>query len=483
MATSIKIGKKAGGVRARSASGLNRLRINTMPGYAERGNLVSSSVTAEFVASVLDQSTRGNLTRLHELFDKMELDPQIGGLSDQMKRTLAGAQVKPEVREGFNAEEKRLAEDYFNFICLMNAQIDTRALIKEFVAGYMRGVKAFQVEYKIATYGGKRFAIPKSIKPVAGQRYLWETAMNRDTFGELKIITARDGDGVPVSALPQSKIFVVSDGHGHARWDLNGVYRRAISFWLLKMYAVSWWGDKVEVFGEPIRVARVPQGSREDTKEEVEAFLAAMGRTAYAVLPENVNLQMVEAASSANGGLSPHGELLRYLDDRLSFTFLGQADSATNTSHGSRARSAELQNISWNVIQDYAAGVGTAFEMLARAAIIMNYGEAVEHLIPRQKLLIKNPAMAQQNATRLTALAQAGIPIAAEDMYEQSGAAMPQKGNFVFVNGGYVKFDPTKENEGPSKNNENGESDKRPSSGEGRTGNDPKDNKGSDSEG
>ena len=450
MGNTIFIGRKAAGVRVGVGS-LNRTRLqNGMPGYAERRNMVASAVTAEYLASVLEKSTRGDLTLLHEIYDKMQLDVQVGGLADQMKRTLAGADINPEERTGFNAQERSLAKDYYDFVCLLNEQVDTRTLIKEFTDGYMRGVKAFQMQYRIGVYGGKKFAIPSTIKPIAGQRYLWDNKMTSATFGDLRIITTQEGEGIPLSTLPQGKVFAISDGHGMGRWDLLGVYRRALSFWLLKMYAVSWWGDKVEMYGEPIRVARVPQGTRDDTKEEVEAFLAAMGRTAYAVLPDNVNLQMVEAASASNGGLSPHGELLRYLDDRIAFTFLGQADSSTNTSHGSRARSSELQNVSWNVLSDYAAGIGKGFEAFARAAIIQNYGTVVEHLVPRQKMIIKNPSLAMQNATRLTTLSSSGIPVSMKDMYTQVGAAHPQEGDLVFINGTYMPFNP---NESPSQSN------------------------------
>ncbi len=457
MARDIQIGRKATGITFDSPVSLNRERLlqESIAGYRDRLGLVPNVLTPSHLKSILEQSTMGDLRMLHEAYDKMETDLDIGGHKQVIGSTLSGGTVKLEEREGFTAQERTLAKDYWNFGCLVLASMKNkhRNLIKEFVAGYMRGTKAFQMQYAIQKVGTKRLAIPNAIKPVSGQRYLWENDVTKqDKFGELKIATTNVPQGVYISDMNPGKVFAISDGHGAGRWDLLGVYRRALSFWLLKLYVMGWWGDRVEVFGEPVRVARYPQGTKEGVKAEIEQFLAYMGRTSYALLPDNVNLQMLEAASSSNGGLSVHGEIIRYLDNKIAFTFLGQSDTSSNPSHGSRARTDSLMNISWDVLVDYGAGVGDAFSAMLRAAIITNYGEVVEHLVPYARLLVHNPALVTQNATRLTGLVEKGVPVAIDDMYEQSGAVKPSQGQLVFTLSGIQEFD-----ESPSESNPNQE--------------------------
>lgn len=483
MARDIQIARKATGIKITSGS-LNRERLlnENQVGYRERLDLVPNTLTPSHLKSILQRSTNGDLRELHETFDKLETDIDVGGHKQVVTSTLGRGVLKLEERMGFTAQERTLAKDYWNFGCLIIESLKNkhRNLIKEFASGYMRGTKVFQMQYNVQKVGSKRLAIPTSIKPIPGQRYYWECDVtNRKNYGELKIGTTEVPQGVFISNMHPGKVFAITDGHGIGRYDLLGVYRRALSFWLLKLYVMGWWGDRVEIFGEPVRVARYPQGTKEGVKSEIEQFLAYMGRTAYAMLPDNVNLQMLEAASSANGGLSVHGEIVRYLDNKIAFTFLGQSDTSSNPSHTSRARTDSLMNISWDVLQDYAAGVGDAFSQMLRSAIIMNYGSVVEHLIPYARLLVHNPTLVERNATRLTGLIKNGVPVAVDDMYEQSGAHKPSKGQLVFTSTGIQEFD-----ESPSETDGNQETSsiQQESSGNGGesddSGNDQKENSG-----
>ncbi len=445
MARTFQIGRKARGITFNSPAPLNRESrlADRHPGFSERLNLVAHSLSPSRVAMILDWSTRGNLTWLHEMYDKMETDIDVGGHKQVVTSTLAGGAVKLEEREGFNAEETALAKEYFDFSCMVMANLkrQTRNLTKEFALGYMRGVKAFQIRYDIKKVGTKRLAIPNTINPVSGQRYMWDCDTSSDRYGELKIAKSDVPDGEYLSKMSDGKVFMISDGHGMGRWDLLGVYRRAVSFWLLKLYVMGWWGDRVEIFGEPVRIGRYPQGTKDNVKAEIESFLATMGRTAYALLPDNINLQMLEAASSANGGLSVHGELIRYLDNKIAFTFVGQSDTSSNPSHGSRARTDSLMNISWDVLKDYAGGVGDAYGDFLRAVLIQNYGEVTDHLVPHARLLVYNPALSGLNATKLSTMTKAGIPIGVDTMYEQTGVERPANGALVFGVSNLSEFD------------------------------------------
>ena len=479
MARNLQIAKKATGINVSQLS-LNRERkLTGRPGYNERLNLVAHSLTPERVKVILEQSTRGNLTWLHEVFDKMDTDIQFGGLVDQVIRTLAGSNIKTVAPLTTNAADRALAEDYKSLIDIMMSQLDHRDTIKKMARGVMRGVRAFQVDYEIQTHGNKRLGIPMATKVIHGQRYLWDNEEGSDRYGELQIITSKEPTGVYANDLDPGKVFVIDDGEAKGRWDLVGIYRRALSFWLLKLYAVAWWGDKVEMFGEPFRIAHYAQGTPTSIKDELELFLAEMGRTAYALLPDNINLKMVEAASSANGGLSVHGELIRYLDNRMAFTILGQSDTSDRTSHGSRGRTGELMNISWELMEDYGAGVAAGYRELFCAAIKKNYGEVKRHLVPKADLMVINPAVAKIKLDKFTSMINNGIPVAVDTVYEETGTNKPDAGAVVFVNKSFSKYDEAKsisEHEDAKR----AESVQSRSGEEGRQATDRKDDKGSD---
>lgn len=474
MARTLQIAKKAAGIKISQASLNREKRLTGNPGYNERLKLVAASVTPERLKLILEQSTRGNLTWLHELYDKMDTDIQWSGLVDQVLRTLAGSNIKTVAARATNAKDQALADDYKAFIDVMHAQLNHRDIIKKMARGVMRGIRAFQVQYEVQRHGTKDLGIPVKIKTIAGQRYMWETEIQNPKYGELMIITSKNPTGAYIDEMDPGKVFAIDDGESKGRYDLIGIYRRAMSFWLLKLYATAWWGDKVEMFGEPFRIAHYAQGTPTKVKDEMEMFLAEMGRTAYALLPDGVNLKMVEAASSANGGVSVHGELIRYLDNKMAFTVLGQSDTSDKTSHGSRGRTGELMNISWELMEDYGAGVAEGYNALHCAAIRENYGSVVKHLVPRAELMVINPAVAKIKLDKFTAMMKAGIPVGVDTVYEEVGVNKPDKGAPVFVNVGFQKYDETPievsesdpaEGNGPVQSGQSSGSGKKPDSG------------------
>jgi phage gp29-like protein len=440
MPNKIVIGKNARGYSPNS-------RIRNKPnvvGYKERLDLVANSITPADLSSILSQSTQGDLRELHEAYDKMELDPQVGGVIDHVCRTLSGSRVKYDPRTARNTKEQSLSDEYHALGLELLENINARTLIREFVKGVMRGVKAYQPKYVIEKYGNKYLAIPTELKPVQGQRYLWETEYNTSRYGEFKIVTSKKSDGVYINDMPKGDIFFITDGYGLGRWDLNGVNRRVLGYWLLKSYATSWWGDKVEMFGEPIRIGRYPQGTSTEIRNEAEMFLAEMGRTAYALLPDNVNLQLLESASSSNGGLSTHGEIVRYLDNRIAFTYLGQTDSNTDSRYGSKARSKELGNITASMIKDYASGVAEGFEKLLCAVIYKNYGTVVKRLVPKARLLHTSIGDITDKTEAMLLMADNGVAVPVETFYEESGVELPQKGQKVLLRGTVQDYDESK---------------------------------------
>lgn len=437
MARKFVIGKSAKGQKS-----ANRKNNNyNVVGYKERLDLVANSITPAQLSSILLKSTQGDLRELHESYDKMELDPQVGGLIDHVCRTLSGSDVKYDQRKIKDSKDQNLSDEYHALGNEILENVNQRTIIREFVKGVMRGTKAFQPDYTIEKYGSKYLAIPVELKPVQGQRYLWESQYDTGRYGELKIITSKNVDGLYIDDMPKGDIFYITDGYGLGRWDLNGVNRRVLGYWLLKSYATSWWGDKVEMFGEPIRVGRYPQGTSTEIRNDAEMFLAEMGRTAYALLPDNINLQLLESASSSNGGLSTHGEIVRYLDNRIAFTYLGQTDSNTDSRYGSKARSQELGNITASMIKDYAAGVAEGFEKLLCAAIQKNYGTVVKRLVPKARLLHSSIGSVTDKTEAMLLMSDSGVAVPINTFYEETGVNMPEKGEQVLLKGMVVNYD------------------------------------------
>lgn len=434
MARTRTIGK--GAKDARTATDYT---IPSMPGWGERHGNIATAIAPDSFAGYLQDSERGNLGQLYEIYDKMDTDLQVGGLTDQIIRTLAGATLKVELPESATSGEKATAEEYLLVAKDVLASMNTRSLIRSFARSGLRGLGVFHVEYAAEKRGMKYLSIPKNIKLVSGQRYRWEREISNPRWGEIKIATSNRSDGIFLSDMPQDQLFHIAESNELGRWDLNGIYRRAAGWWLLKSYASSWWADRVEVYGEPIRIGRYPQGTKTETKNEVVAFLADMGRTSYALLPDSVNLQILDQ-QQGSGGISSHKELIEYIDNRLAFTFLGQTDSATSARYGSKARSETVVGVTYDMLQDHGAIVSEGFRSMLCAVIKRNYGMVEARLVPKVSLIIVNPTVAASQADKFVQMGQAGIPVKAELIYEQTGTAAPVDGDLVFVNGSFAIY-------------------------------------------
>jgi len=105
----------------------------------------------------------------------------------------------------------------------------------------------------------------------------------------------------------------------------GGLARVASIAYMAKAFTLKDWLAFMEVFGMPIRVGTYnPETIKEGERATLRNALANIGHDAAAMIPEGMNIDIVESMSRGSGGESLFGGLADYLDKQTSKAVLGQ---------------------------------------------------------------------------------------------------------------------------------------------------------------
>ncbi len=151
---------------------------------------------------------------------------------------------------------------------------------------------------------------------------------------EIRLLSPGSKDG---ELMPEKKfIHFVHDSRydsPYGRGAGNPLYwpvyfkRRALTFWLVH-------ADK---YGSPTSVGKYPVSASDADKDTLLAALKALSHDSGVVLPEGMDIKLLETASSGSEGVFQ--ALIRYMDEQIAEVLLGETGTINQSSgEGSRAR-------------------------------------------------------------------------------------------------------------------------------------------------
>lgn len=143
----------------------------------------------------------------------------------------------------------------------------------------------------------------------------------------------QNGDeGINYRQLPVSN-YVVQIGED----DDLGLLLPAAQYVIYKRGGFGDWAQYAEIFGMPFRVGRY-DGYDETTRRQLEQALEQAGSAAYAIIPENANIEFIEQKNSGGSG-QLYAMLREACNREISVLILGQTETTDSSQSSGYAQS------------------------------------------------------------------------------------------------------------------------------------------------
>lgn len=440
-------------------------------GFLERRGIQLTTISPALIKNARNQAASGNLGPLHELYEKMETSETFfGGLVSVLKSGVSGMTMQVNPAQGLSKEEQLLADEFAVLLEEQMKMLDVHQLNKVFLDAYFRGVRAIECNYRLYDFPyGRSFAFVDEFMPVAPSRLRWETSYTLGEWGELMIATQDNQRGKPVREFPDGKVIFVASDPDRGRWDLMGAARRTIPWFMLKIFAQSWWADYAEIYGKPVRVAKYPKSSSSKTLDTIEEFLKRLGEDAYGMFPEGVQVDLIEA--NRGGNISTFEDIIDKCNQEISIALVGQSETSLAPDQGGAgARAAVLSNIRREVLKELSNFIARGWRAICAPLVRLNYGEELAHerLLPHVDINIASKAEMTAALDQAVKLLDSGMPVKASEIYDKAGYHMPARGDIVVFGGSISAFggmDERSLEDGPIEANSNDDGDQDVESG------------------
>lgn len=162
-----------------------------------------------------------------------------------------------------------------------------------------------------------------------------------DTFIETKIVPrqyVKPEQGI-VAEYPSNNVGVSFTEGKYSAWTLPvgetkdlGLFLSIMPLYIYKKNSVGSWAEYNELFGEPMRVMKSDVTNEREEKLEQ---LANMGRSPYALISHDEELELHEASTGT--GYKTYEDYSKYLDSQISKCVLGQTMTTDDGSSQSQA--------------------------------------------------------------------------------------------------------------------------------------------------
>lgn len=239
--------------------------------------------------------------RLYDLYKDVELDGHLSGIIE--KRMSAVLNKKLYYKDASGSKIDTLDE-----------------LIK---------TKAFR-DFRKLIFTRKMWGI-SGAEFIPGKTFTWVEIPRKHIKPEYKIISTEQVgfDGFDYTTMPN--IMVMGDTH-----DL-GLLLKCSPYALWKRGGLADYAQFVEIFGQPVRVAKY-DAYDEETKKQLYDVLENAGSSLALMIPKQADFEMMDGkTANANGDLQT--QFLKALNDEMSVIVLGNTETTTSSQSSGQAQS------------------------------------------------------------------------------------------------------------------------------------------------
>lgn len=236
-------------------------------------------------------------------------------------------------------------------------------------------------------------------------------------------------DGVPhlvspdrqsSAPLPWAK-YIVHEPQLKSGMAIRGGLARLVAFaFALKHFTIRDLARFLEVYGIPARIGRYASSIKDDERRRVLRELARLGTDAVGLLPESVNIELLETQSK--GGPEGFLEVAQWWDRQVSKGVIGQTMTSDEGSSLSQSKTHDRVRI--DISRHDAKVTGeTLNAQLVRAFIDMNFG--VQDRYPSIVLEVKDPENLAAWSQATTQFIDRGLKVSQRVIRERLAIADP----------------------------------------------------------
>lgn len=373
-------------------------------------NAVANGLTPERVAAVLSAADAGETYDYHTL--ALELEERFPRYAaDLGVRTRAVLAVEPAVEAASDAAaDVEIADG----VRALVAAPEFRRLCISCLHALGHGCSAVEIMWDRS---GPRW-IPSA--------YLWKDPRwfrwHREDPHDLRLLDESDPvDGLPLEPgkwvvhVPQLRAGVPARA---------GLARPVAALYSLAALALKDWMVFLDLFGIPMRIGRYHSSATEDDRRALRAAVAGLGSDAAGVMPESMQIDLIEAASGS--GTDAHEKAVRWLCDQVTHLVLGQT-ATTEGTPGRLGSDDAQQEVRLDILKaDCADLAETLNRDLVRAWTDLNFGPREKY--PRIALRPQDPEDVKALAESLGALVPLGLGVEASVVRDRLGFPDPPEG-------------------------------------------------------
>ncbi len=264
--------------------------------------------------------------------------------------------------------------------------------------------------------------------------------LDKETLSEVRLVTdEHQEEGEPlkdcgyICHLPRMK-----SGH----FLRNGLARLVAVMYMLKSYTVRDWWAFAEVFGMPIRIGKYHGNASDDDIKTLINAIATIASDAGAVIPESMQIEMVETAKG-NGGETLFENMADWADRQTSKAVLGQTMTSDNGSSQSQAtvhNEVRKDIIKWDARQL----ANTLNQYLVKPFIDMNFG--VQQHYPTIEITLEEAEDTKAWVDALVPLIDRGLKVQMSDVRDKMGLSDPDEKSELLQPAGSFSAEPSDNN-------------------------------------
>jgi len=373
---------------------------------------LTDSPTPEGLAQTLKSIDDGDLAAAIELCEEMEgKDAHLQGVANTRRQALTC--LPWEILPDPAADDQDEAGIVADYIRRQLARIKTWPATLEHLATAIG--PGLAVTELVWAYG----RLVKTVD-VPGNRL---TAHNTKNTGVYVLTDEEQTQGIEAVG-PK---WVVHTPHARSGYALRVTLLRATAWlWVLKHTCRADWAAFMEVFGQPVRIARYPAEMPADEVTMLENTLRDMGSDLWAIFPEGVELEFKEASR----GNQPYEAAIDWLERKQSILWLGQTLTTEPGQVGSLALGRVHDNVRASLtLGDIAKEATVIREQVFEPMCRFRWpGARVPvPIFQRQAVEARDLAAEQLDLEKFRFMAERGLPVDSEVIYERMGIPPPKQ--------------------------------------------------------